>query len=159
MSDAVDQMRVRLRWQVLEEENKALREHRARRKATKSRAEREAIGLWEPCRMANGETLPQIMARSRDIVLKHESKWNGQQKRRVEVLFECFPKLKEAYPDQARLNLARWYNEVETFGENEFARVLETFENHNGTIINYFEESLSNASAESFNAKVKAFGA
>lgn len=174
MSDAVDQMRVRLRWQVLEEENKALREHRARRKATKSRAEREAIGLWEPCRMANGETLPQIMARSRDIVLKHESKWNGQQKRRVGVLFECFPKLKEAYrlsmrltevfnkkstPDQARLNLARWYNEVETFGENEFARVLETFENHNGTIINYFEESLSNASAESFNAKVKAFGA
>ena len=91
----------------------------------------------------------------------------------MEVLFECFPKLKEAYrlsmrltevfnkkstPDQARLNLARWYNEVETFGENEFARVLETFENHNGTIINYFEESLSNASAESFNAKVKAFG-
>ena len=157
MSDAVDQMRVRLRWQVLEEENKALRKHRARRKAIKSRAEREAIGLWEPCRMANGETLPQIMARSRDIVLKHESKWNGQQKRRVEVLFECFPKLKEAYrlsmrltevfnkkstPDQARLNLARWYNEVETFGENEFARVLETFENHNGTIINYFEESL-----------------
>ena len=39
---------------------------------------------------------------------------------------------------QARLNLARWCNEVENFGENEFARVLETFENHNETIINYF---------------------
>lgn len=174
MSEAVDQMRIRLRWQVLEEENKALREHRARRKAAKSRTEREAIGPWEPCRMANGETLPQIMARSRHIVLKHESKWNGQQKRRAEVLFERFPKLKEAYrlsmrltemfnkkstPAQARLNLARWYNEVEIFGENEFARVLETFENHNGTIINYFEERLTNASAESFNAKVKAFRA
>ena len=43
---------------------------------------------------------------------------------------------------QARLNLARWCNEVENFGENEFARVLETFENHNETIINYFEERL-----------------
>ena len=54
---------------------------------------------------------------------------------------------------QARLNLARWCNEVENFGENEFARVLETFENHNETIINYFEERLTNASVESFNAK------
>ncbi|OYP67708.1 hypothetical protein CIK87_09065 [Prevotella sp. P5-64] len=28
---------------------------------------------------------------------------------------------------------------------------METFENHNDTIINYFEERLTNASAESFN--------
>ena len=174
MSEAVDQLRIRLRWQVLEEENKALREHRAGCKAAKSRAEREALGQWEPCRMANGETMPQVMARSRHVILKHKSKWNGQQKKRAEVLFERFPKLKEAYglsmrltelfnkkstPAQARLNLARWYNEVETFGENEFARVLETFENHNKTIINYFEERLTNASAESFNAKIKAFRA
>lgn len=174
MSEAVDQLRIRLRWQVLEEENKALREHRARRKTAKSRTEREAIGQWEPCRMANGETMPQIMARSRHVILKHESKWNGQQKKRAEVLFGRFPKLKEAYrlsmrltelfnkkstPAQARLNLARWHNEVETFGENEFARVLETFENHHESIINYFEERLTNASAESFNAKVKAFRA
>ena len=123
-------------------------------------------------RMANGETMPQVMARSRHIILKHESKWNEQQKRRAEVLFERFPKLKDAYrlsmrlkelfnkkstPAQARLNLARWHNDVEAFGENEFARVLETFENHNETIINYFEERLTNASAESFNAKIKAF--
>ncbi|WP_289860902.1 transposase, partial [uncultured Muribaculum sp.] len=60
-------------------------------------------------------------------------------------------------PDVARLNLARWYNEVEAFGNNEFNKVLETFENHNTTIINYFERRLTNASAESFNAKIKAF--
>ena len=36
-------------------------------------------------------------------------------------------------------------------------KVLETFENHNTTIINYFEQRLTNASAESFNAKIKAF--
>ena len=96
----------------------------------------------------------------------------GQQKRRAEVLFERLPKPEETYglsmrlteifnrrftPAQARLNLTRWCNEVENFGENEFARVLETFENHNETIINYFEERLTNASAESFNAKAKAF--
>ena len=37
MSEAVDQMRIRLRWQVLEEENKALKEHRARRKVARNR--------------------------------------------------------------------------------------------------------------------------
>ena len=174
MSEAIDQMRIRLRWQVLEEENKALKEHRDRRKAAQNRKEREAVGYWEPYRMSNGETMPQVMARSRHILLKHESKWNEQQRSRAEVLFNQFPELEKAYrlsmkltelfnkkstPDQARLNLARWYKDVETFGENEFARVLETFENHNKTIINYFERRLTNASAESFNAKVKAFRA
>lgn len=43
------------------------------------------------------------------------------------------------------------------FGYEGFNKVIETFENHNDTIINYFEERLTNASAESFNAKIKAF--
>lgn len=172
VSEAVDQLRIRHRWEVLETENKAIREHRARRKAARDRQERDIVGQWEPERMENGETMPQIMARSRHIVLKHKSRWNEQQKSRAEILFGKFPDLGEAYglflslveifnkkdvPDVARLNLARWYNEVENFGNNEFNKVLETFENHNATIINYFERRLTNASAESFNAKIKAF--
>ena len=78
MSEAIDRMRIRLRWQVLEEGNKALKENRDRRKAAQNRKEREAVGYWEPCRMSNGETMPQVMARSRHILLKHESKWNEQ---------------------------------------------------------------------------------
>ena len=54
------------------------------------------------------------------------------------------------------LELARWYKDVESYGENCLNRVLETFENHYDTIINYFEKRLTNASAESFNAKIKA---
>ena len=172
ISEAVDQLRIRHRWEVLDAENKAIREHRARRKAAKTREERELVGQWEPERMENGETLPQIMARSRHIVLKHKSKWNEQQRRRAKILFSMFPDLETAYglflklvdvfnnkslPAVARLNLARWYNEVEAFGDNQFNKVLETFENHNKTITNYFEQRITNASAESFNAKIKAF--
>lgn len=172
ISEAVDQLRIRHRWEVLDAENKAIREHRARRKAAKTREERELVGQWEPERMENGETLPQIMARSRHIVLKHKSKWNEQQRRRAKILFSMFPDLETAYglflklvdvfnnkslPAVAMLNLARWYNEVEAFGDNQFNKVLETFENHNKTITNYFEQRLTNASAESFNAKIKAF--
>ncbi|MCG0353831.1 transposase [Phocaeicola vulgatus] len=36
-------------------------------------------------------------------------------------------------------------------------KLIHTFSNHSTTIINYFEERLTNASAESFNAKIKAF--
>lgn len=172
IAEAIDQQRVRHRWEVLEAENKAIREHREKRKKAKTKAERDLIGQWEPKRMDNGETMPQIMARSRHILLKHKSKWNEQQKVRAEILFSKFPDLEKSYgtflklvdifnhkssPGEARLNLARWYNEVEALGNNEFNKVLETFHNHDITIINYFERRLTNASAESFNAKIKAF--
>ena len=122
--------------------------------------------------MENGETKPQIMARSRHIILMHKSKWNPQQQTRAAILFRMFPRLEQAYniylelvdifnkdskPDAARLNLARWYNKMEAFGDDGFSKVIETFENHNATIVNYFQDRLTNASAESFNAKIKAF--
>ena len=172
MSDAIDQLRIAFRWEVLAEENRAIKEHRARRKAAKTRAEKLLVGEWEPVRMENGETRPQIMARSRHLILMHKSKWNGQQRARAEVLFRMFPQLEKAYslylelvdifnknskPAAARLNLARWYNKVEALGYDGFSKVVETFENHDRTIVNYFEDRLTNASAESFNAKIKAF--
>ena len=172
MTDAIDQMRIRYRWEVLDAENKAIKEHRAKRKAVHTRAEKNLIREWEPERMANGETKPQIMARSRHIILMHRSKWNAQQQERDAILFQMFPDLEKAYnlyldlvdifnknstPAAARLNLARWFNNVEAFGYDGFTKVIETFENHNNTIINYFEDRLTNASAESLNAKIKAF--
>ena len=58
--------------------------------------------------------------------------------------------------EEARLSLAKWYNEVEELRESSLNKVLDTFENHYRTILNYFDERLTNASAESFNAKIKA---
>lgn len=92
ISEAVDQLRIRHRWEVLEAENKAIKEHRARRKAAKTKTERELIGQWEPERMENGETLPQIMARSRHIILRHKSKWNTHNSPNVQKFFsKSFP--------------------------------------------------------------------
>lgn len=171
MSEAVDQLRICYRWEVLDAENQAIKKHRQKRKEAKNQAEKDSIGKWEPERMENGETLPQILSRSKHIILKHWSKWNEQQTARAAILFDRFPKLQEGYslsmklteifnkkskPDKARLDLARWYNEVEKFDCLEFNKVLDTFSNHSTTIINYFEKRLTNASAESFNAKIKA---
>ena len=171
MSEAVDQIRIRLRWKILDEENRKIKEHRIKKKEAKTKSERKKIGKWKPVKMSNGETMPQIIAKSKHIILKNKSKWNKQQTDRAKILFDLFPSLKKAYdlsmklteifnkkvkPDQARLSLARWYNEVEEFDENCLSKVLDTFQNNNVTIINYFEQRLTNASAESFNAKIKA---
>ena len=119
--------------------------------------------------------MPPILSRSKHVILKHWNKWNEQQAARAAILFEEFPRIREGYrlsmkqtdifnkkssPDEARLNLARWYNEVEKFDCMGFYNVLDTFFNHCTTILNYFEERLTNASTESFesfNAKIKAF--
>lgn len=173
MSEAVDQMRVAYRWEVLARENEAIRLHREKKRQAKSKEERDAIGAWQPERMENGETLPQILAKSRHVILKNKSKWNKQQTERAKVLFEQFPLLEKAYNlnmklteifnrkfkiiGEARLALAKWYNEVSEFDCKVFDKVLDTFQNHNNTILNYFLGRLTNASAESFNAKIKAF--
>ena len=173
MSEAVDQIRITYRWKVLARENEAIRAHREKKKLAKNKAERDAIGAWKPERMENGETLPQILAKSRYVILKNKAKWNKQQAERAKVLFAKFPLLEKAYNlsmklteifnrkykliGEARLALAKWYNEVSEFNCKEFNKVLDTFQNHNDTILNYFLDRLTNASAESFNAKIKAF--
>ncbi|MDK7740636.1 transposase, partial [Veillonella nakazawae] len=53
---------------------------------------------------------------------------------------------------RTHVNLARWYNKVEKLGNNQFNKVIDTFKNHYQTIINYFQNRLTNASAGSFNA-------
>lgn len=59
--------------------------------------------------------------------------------------------------DVARADLARWYDKVDEMNGGQFRTVTETFLNHYDTILNYFINRSTNAGAESFNAKVKAF--
>ncbi len=59
--------------------------------------------------------------------------------------------------DVARTRLARWYEAVEAMDYGAFQTVLNTFHNHYQTILNFFVNRDTNAFAESFNSKVKAF--
>ncbi|HYG39118.1 MAG TPA: transposase, partial [Cytophagales bacterium] len=53
--------------------------------------------------------------------------------------------------------LAQWYDRVEKAGFKSFNTVSKSIQNHYLTILNYFNNRSTNASAESFNAKIKAF--
>ena len=158
MSQAIDEMRIELRWDVIKAENEQIRICRQQKQKYRPKIE------------ANGETLRQIMARSKHIMTRNMSKWSDSQRKRAEILFEYYPQLKTAYSlsmkltdiynekitaPVARLKLARWYNELERFDPIRFKTVIDTFTTHSDTIVNYFNNRLTNASAESFNAKIK----
>ena len=113
-----------------------------------------------------------MLARAKYILTKHASRWTRSQQWRADIIFEFYPELKKAYDlamdltdifnrrvdkDVARLNLARWYDKVDRMNGGQFRTVTETFRNHYDTILNYFINRSTNAAAESFNAKVKAF--
>lgn len=61
--------------------------------------------------------------------------------------------------DVARAKLALWYNEIEEYGYETFTTVANSIENHYERILNYFVNRSTNAAAEAFNAKIKAFRA
>ena len=57
----------------------------------------------------------------------------------------------------ALTKLAQWYNKVEQSGFKSFNTIMNTISINYDGILNYFENRSTNASAESFNAKIKAF--
>ena len=63
------------------------------------------------------------------------------------------------FKDIALTRLARWYDEVDKSGFLTFGRVARSIQTHYLDIINFFERRATNAAAESFNAKIKAFRA
>lgn len=160
MNEAISDLRVDYRWQAIDQENEEIA------------FSKELGRRFIPDVFKNGDTRRQLLARSRHIVMKHFSKWTDSQRRRAEILFREYPAIEEAYRVSMKLTeifnskssrgealtkLARWYEEVEKLNCKYFNSVIQTMQNNYATIANYFENRSTNASAESFNAKVKAF--
>ena len=159
-SDAVQEMRITLRWKTIEQENKEMELARELKKA------------FTPHILENGDTPKQLLARSRYLLFKSRDKWTPSQHHRAEILFQRHPQMEQAYNLSRELShiyshtrekgvgftrLARWYDKVEKAGFESFNTVSRTIQNHYLTILNYFENRSTNASAEAFNAKIKAF--
>lgn len=158
--DAVQEVRIKYRWEALNEENQAV--EMARNAGLSYQAEI----------LANGDTLKQLLARSRYLLFKHSDKWTASQVQRSRLLFERYPVIHQAYKlatglgtifrnckskEQAFKKLALWYNAVEDCGLDSFKTVAKSIQTHYRDILNFFNNRSTNASAESFNAKVKAF--
>jgi len=160
--DALQEMRIAHRWDAINEEATAMEQ-------AKTSNEKYVPELLE-----NGDSKKQLLARSRYLLFKSADKWTSKQKLRAKLLFELYPDIEKAYSlthslrmifskniskDVARLSLARWYNKVEEAKFKSFNTIAATIYQHYDDILNFFVNRSTNASAESFNAKIKAFRA
>jgi len=161
-SEAVQEIRVKHRWEAMDMENVAI-----------DRAKNDKIA-FHPTILVNGDTLKQLLARSRHLLYKSKHRWSKEQNERGELLFSLYPDIERAYeltqhlvhiynntPNKmfALTRLAKWYDEVEQAGFKSFNILSKTIRNNYERILNYFDNRSTNASAESFNAKIKAFRA
>ena len=160
--EAVQELRIKHRWKAIESENNEID------------LAKEVKKKHIPDILENGDTLKQLLARSRYLLFKTETKWTPTQRKRAEILFARYPDIEEAYNLSMELGkiyhttkekgiaftrLARWYEKVEKAGFKTFNIIAKSIQEHYLTILNYFDNRSTNASAESFNAKIKAFRA
>lgn len=160
--DALQEMRIKHRWDAINEETNAI-----------ENAKSDDI-KYIPELLANGDTKKQLLARSRYLLFKSGEKWTDKQKLRAKMLFELYPDLKKAYglthslrmifsntkaKGVAYTKLAKWFNDITDSGFKSFNTISATVYAHYPEILNFFDNRSTNASAESYNAKIKAFRA
>ena len=160
ISEAVQEIRIKHRWKAIEEENKAI-------KGAKKSGSRYIAPTFE-----NGDTKKQLLARSRYLLFKPSGKWTESQELRAGILFREYPDIKKAHElslmfrniyetsrskSQANEKLREWNGKVKEYGFDSFATASASINSHKVTILNFFVNRTTNALAESFNSKIKAF--
>ena len=91
--EAVQEMRVKARWEALDEESPQI-------------AYAKACGkMYHAPVFANGDTRKHLLARSIYLLYKKESLWTLSQRIRAEILFKEYPDIKKGYYLSMRLGL------------------------------------------------------
>lgn len=162
VTEALQEMRIKERWKVIKSINRNVK-----------KAKKQGLTYKEKT-FSNSDTKKQLLARSRYLLFKPKSKWTKDQEERANILFTEFPKLKHAYNlsmmfrsfyeyaqtrKQAKQRLNDWYEKVEEKEFDSFITTAEYIKTRENNILNYFPNRSTNASAESFNAKLKGFRA
>lgn len=159
--DALQHVRVKLRWDELDKENQAI--EKAKKQGKK----------YVPVVLENGDSPKQLLARSRYILAKKPSDWTLNQKQRADILFRRYPILKQAYQhtmefrniyenktrSNAEQKIKCWIEKSLEQEIKEFFSVSNSVQYHLDSILNFFNNRNTNANAESFNSKIKLFRA
>jgi len=162
VSEALQEVRGALRRVALQEETAAILQAKKEKK------------IYQPLLFENGDSKKQLLARSFHLLFKTANKWTERQTERARILFKEFPTIDEAYKlsitlrgwyenktnkELAQKDLQNWYTKVEEKNIASFIVAAHSIKAHEDTILNYFNNRSTNASAESFNAKLKGFRA
>lgn len=83
--EALQEIRIKYRWEAMDIENQLI---------LKAKSENKIPNIEL---LANGDSLKQLLARSRYLLYKSKEKWTDTQKERAQILFELYPEIKTAY--------------------------------------------------------------
>ncbi|MFA6917636.1 MAG: transposase [Candidatus Gracilibacteria bacterium] len=160
VTEGVQDIRTKLRREAIDEENAMIMQCR------------EQKTEYKPFIYANGDTKKQLLARGRYLLFKPSGKWTVSQAERAKILFTNFPEIKKAYEltmyfrgifekidprEKGKEKLDKWYEKINESSIPELISAANTIKANEGKILNYFYTRSTNASAESFNAKLKGF--
>lgn len=185
-SDAMQEVRMRIKREARKAEIESREKHKSKlqhRLDYRKKDKRDKRGrkpnrkneAYKPERLENGDTLIELITRSKYLLMTSSDNWTESQKLRAKLLFERFPEMKTAYSlthslrmifsnkkatkESAVESLKKWYNKVTDFDNDAFNTASATIYQREDEILNYFVNRSTNASAESLNAKIKHFRA
>ena len=170
-------LRNRLKQEVLKQQREAQVTHEKHYTESKNKKfigpKLKVSKRYKPPVIENGETLPELLARSRYLCAIHQENWNIYQQKRSKLLFKYFPCMEEAYyillefrnwyqakpseyePFLNEKNLGNWSENHEKCTINEMQNFRNLVSNHEEEILNYHKHgNKTNAIAESINAKI-----
>lgn len=161
VTDALQHLRIKYRWEEIEKENEAIKQAR------------ESKVKYQPVVLSNGDTPKQLLARSRYIIAKKPNEWTPNQQARAKILFELYPLMHKAYKHTlefrniyentnkilAREKFSQWISDTKQLEMNVFDTAANSLNYHMENILNFFNNRFTNANAESFNSKIKLFRA
>ena len=144
-----------------------------RREANKNKQD------YHEATFANGDTVLQLLARSRGLLFSLPKDWSEHQKQRAKILFENYPEIKTAYylifrvrqwftspkgkrtyqitRDKKKGKLKILLKDLIQSGIEEMKNVAYLIKRNMGQIINYFIAKETNAKAEALNQNLQRF--
>jgi transposase len=117
-TEAIQEIRIKHRWEAIDNENDAI--EYARKKGA----------LYVAKVLDNGDTVKQLLARSRYLLFKNPSKWTKSQSKRAEILFQHYPDLKKAYELSQNLSWIFENTKDKTIGLSRLAKWYEKVRDH-----------------------------
>ncbi len=127
----------------------------------------------------NGDTILQLLARSRGLLFLMSHRWSSQQRHRAKILFKLFPQIKVVYQyvnqvrrwfkpplgrityqvtkDKKKQQLITFIKEFRKTGISELKNIAFMLKNNLANILHYFIAKETNAKAEALNQNLQRF--
>lgn len=184
--EAMQEVRMTEKRKAVKSQNKAKKEFKKRQQANlrrRKKGDKDPRGrkparkneAYKPERLSNGDTVVELLTRSRYLLMQPGCNWTESQKTRAKLLFELFPSIEQAYSLAHSLrmrynnktddsiiageSIREWCRMAKESGMEDFGTVADTIEDRFFDVLHYFNNKSTNAFAESLNAKLKNFRA